>query len=429
MKKVFTSLLMLIMVLSLVACAQPVSGQVLRSDKKRVTSPNVGEADLATLVDGSSAFAFNLYQELSKETDGNLFYSPYSISAALAMAYAGARDETERQMADTLGFMLPQNQLHPAFNRLDIELGKRGKGAKGKDEEGFRLNVVNAIWGQQDLTFLPSFLDTLAENYGAGLRILNFREAPEDSRVTINKWVSDQTKDRIKDLIPPGAVNTDTKLVLTNAIYFNAAWKFPFELEATTDLPFHLVNGDEVTVPMMRQIDYFGYAKSGNCLAVELPYDGDEVSMVILMNETGEFGDFENTLKAPAVKALIDDLKNTRIALTMPRFEFESGFLLGRTLARMGMEEPFRDTADFSGMSSQEALRIAEVIHKAFVSVDEAATEAAAATAVIMVPVSMPTEPPEPIITVTLDRPFVFLIRDIKTGAILFIGRVINPGK
>ncbi len=428
MKRALLLLLVSVMLLGLLGCKQTASGQVLQSNARRVTSPNVNAADLENLADGNSAFAFNLYQAL-KETDGNMFYSPYSISAALAMTYAGARGETERQMAETLGFMLPQDRLHPAFNSLDIALDKRGKGAKGKDEKGFRLNVVNAIWGQKDLEFLPDFLDVLAKNYGAGLRILNFREAPEDSRVTINKWVSDQTEKRIEDLIPQGSISSNTRLVLTNAIYFNAAWALPFNPKATADGPFHLINGDEVAVPMMKQTAYFGYTKSGNWLAVELPYDGGEVSMVILMDETGKFSDFENTLKAPAVKAIIGDLKNTRIALTMPRFEFESGFFLGKTLMGMGMEEPFRDTADFSGMSRQERLCIDEVIHKAFVSVDEAATEAAAATAVIMVPTSIsPTTPPEPVI-VTLDRPFVFLIRDIKTGAILFIGRVMNPGK
>ena len=241
--------------------------------------------------------------------------------------------------------------------------------------------------------------------------------------MTINKWVSDQTEDRIKDLIPEGSINPLTRLVLTNAIYFNATWKFPFKPEATTTGPFHLINGNDVTVPMMKQTEYFGYAESGNYLAVELPYDGNQLSMVILMNQTGKFSDFENTLKSPAVKAIIDSLKNTRVALTMPKFEFESEFGLKETLMGMGMEEPFRDSADFSGMSKESDLHIDDVVHKAFVSVDEAGTEAAAATGVIVGTTSMPPEP----VTVTLDRPFVFLIRDIKTGAILFIGRVMNP--
>ena len=400
----------------------PMKIAMVISDKQRVSSPDVASSDLTDLVDGNSVFAFELYRALSAK-DRNFFYSPYSIFLALAMTYAGAHGETERQMADTLHFILPQNRLHPAFNALDLELASRGKGAKSKDGQGFRLNVVNAIWGQKDYKFLSAYLDLLAENYGAGLRVLDFKSAPEQSRITINNWVSDQTEGRIKDLIPKGSINLLTRLVLTNAIYFNAAWKLPFKPEATTNGPFHLINGDDVTVPMMKQTDYFGYAKSGNYLAVELPYDGDELSMVILMTENGKFSDFENTLKSPTLKAIIDNLKNTRVALTMPKFEFESEFGLKETLMGMGMEEPFQDSADFSGMSSESDLHIDDVVHKAFVSVDEAGTEAAAATGVIMGTTSIPPEP----VTVTIDRPFVFLIRDIKTGAIVFVGRVVNP--
>lgn len=423
MKRLLFLMLAIVMMVGLIGCSQPASAEVLKSGKDRIASPAVNSSDMTELVDGNSEYAFDLYQALKKE-EGNIFYSPYSISLALAMTYGGARGETATQMADTLHYRLPQSALHPAFNGLDIELGKRGEGAKGKDSKGFRLNVVNAIWGQKDYKFLSAYLDLLAENYGAGLRILDFKSAPEQSRMTINQWVSDQTEDRIKDLLPEGSINPLTRLVLTNAIYFNAAWKLPFKPEVTAHGPFHLENGDDVTVPMMNQTGFFGYARSGNYLAVELPYDGDELSMVILTNESGRFSDFENTLNLAVVKAIIDNLKNTRVALTMPRFEFESEFGLKETLMAMGMEEPFRDDADFSGMSRESDLHIDDVIHKAFVSVDEAGTEAAAATGVIVGTTSMPPEP----VTVTLDRPFVFLIRDIQTGAILFIGRVMNPG-
>ena len=230
---IYTITLTITAIVTLVACvpAQPQSSEVLKSDKQRVTSPVVNQPDLAALVDGNNAFAFDLYQTL-KDGD-NLFYSPYSISLALAMTYAGARGTTEQQMADTLHFTLPQERLHPAFNSLDLELSQRGEGAKGKDDKGFRLNIVNAIWGQKDYKFLTEFLDTLAENYGAGLRVLDFITAPEPSRITINDWVSDQTEDRIKDLIPQGAIDHLTRLVLTNAIYFNAAWQYPFQKNAT----------------------------------------------------------------------------------------------------------------------------------------------------------------------------------------------------
>jgi len=417
------SLLMVTIILSLTACTQPVSGGVVHSDKPRTTSPQASQTDLKRLTEGNSDFAFELYQKL-RVADGNLFFSPYSISQALAMTYAGARGETETQMADTLRFMLPQDSLHNTFNNLDIELSQRGDGAEGKDEKGFRLNIVNAIWGQSGYDFLAEFLDTLAENYGAGLRTLDFAKETEESRITINDWVSDQTEGRIKDLIPQGAIDALTRLVLTNAIYFNAAWQFPFEEDATSDGAFHLLDGKKITVPMMGQTESFGYAEGGNYQAVELPYDGQELSMVILLPTSGQFADFESSMNYEMAARIISDIKSQQVSLTMPKFEFESEFSLSKTLAAMGMPVAFSMNADFSGMTGNRDLYIDDVLHKAFVSVDEAGTEAAAATAVMMRLTAMPGIP----VVVTIDRPFIFLIRDIETGAILFIGRVSNPG-
>ncbi|MCD6358807.1 MAG: serpin family protein [Dehalococcoidia bacterium] len=423
MKRVLLAVMATVIMLSVTACAQPVSSsEVLQSDKQRITSPNIPEGDMPTLVEGNSAFAFDLYQALKGE-EGNLFYSPYSISLALAMTYGGARGETEQQMAKTLRFILSQSDLHPAFNGLDGELNQRGEGAQGKDEEGFRLNIVNAIWGQEDYEFLSEYLDLLAENYGAGLRILDFINAPEESRITINDWVSDQTEARIEDLIPQGLINSLTRLVLTNAIYFNAAWESPFEERATADGTFHLLDGSEVTVPMMKQTDSFGYTVGDSYQAVELPYDGGELSMVILLPQADQFEAFESAMNAQQINKIITELQHKRIALTMPKFEFESSFGLKKALAEMGMPVAFSYNADFSGMTSSRDLFIADVVHKAFVSVDEAGTEAAAATAVVMMVKAMPGEAVE----VTLDHPFIFLIRDIETDAVLFIGRVSNP--
>jgi serpin B len=428
MNKKLMVLLVLVLLLPLIASiqlAQPAAGEVLKSDKERITSPVVSATDLALLVEGNSAFAFELYQEL-KEKGGNLFYSPYSISLALVMTYAGASGETAQQMADTLQFLLEQERLHPAFNWLDAELAKRGQDAQGKDGKGFRLNIANAIWGQKDYEFLPAFLDVLAENYGAGLRILDFITETEKSRVAINDWVSDRTEGRIKDLIPPGAITELTRLVLTNAIYFNAAWEYPFNEKVTANGPFYLLDGGQVIVPMMKQAESFGYTEGEGYQAVELPYDGDELSMVILLPASGNFEAFEAGLQAQQVDAIINGLKNTRVTLTMPQFEFESQFSLKDTLAGMGMRDAFSpDDADFSGMTGNPELFISDVVHKAFVAVDEAGTEAAAATAVIVGTTSAPGEPP---VEVTIDRPFIFLIRDIDTGAILFVGRVLNPG-
>ena len=398
------------------------TGMTLQSGKERNESPEIASSDISALTDGNSVFAFNLYKLVSHE-EGNLFYSPYSISAALAMTYAGARGDTEKQIADTLQFHLSQEKLHPAFNSLDQELASRGEGAKGKDGEGFRLNIVNAIWGQKDYAFLVSFLDTLAENYGAGLRILDFINAPEQSRITINDWVSDETEGRIKDLIPQGAIDALTRLVLTNAIYFNAAWQYPFNQDATSQGIFYLLNGEEVTIPMMEQQESLAYAKGDNYQAVELPYDGRELSMVILLPDSGQFNAFEKAIDYQRVKDIIEDLEGREVRLKMPKFEFDSSFGLNKTLAEMGMPIAFSSDADFSGMTGNKDLFISDVIHKAFVSVDESGTEAAAATAVIMKLTAIPETP----IEVTLDRPFIFLIRDIQTDTILFVGRVMNP--
>ena len=413
----------LVLLTGLAGCSQPASSDVLLSDKPRAAG-TAGQSDLAALVDGNNAFAFDLYGAL-KGTQGNLFYSPYSISQALAMTYAGARDTTEKEMADTLHFILPQDRLHPAFNSLDQQLKARGQGAKGKDGKGFRLNIVNAIWGQAGYSFLADYLDLLAQNYGAGLRTLDFRTAPEISRQTINKWVADQTEQRITDLIPPGGIDPLTRLVLTSAIYFNAAWANNFEKNLTQPAPFHLLDGSTVDVPMMRQAERLGYAAGEGYQAVSLPYDGRELEMIVLLPDGGKFAEFEKSLDAGRAGSIIKDIVPKQVALSLPRFKFESEFSLGNVLADMGMPVAFSSQADFSGMTGNHELSISRVVHKAFVGVDEAGTEAAAATAVIMRATAMPVTPQE----VTIDRPFIFLIRDIQTGSVIFVGRVVNPLK
>jgi len=422
MTKTILSGLILMTLLSLVACGQTVSGQVLQSEIPRDTSPSVNQGNLTALVDGDNAFAFDLYQVL-KQTGGNLFYSPYSISEALAMAYAGARGETEKDMAQALSFTLSQDRLHPAFDSLDLQLKQRGQGAQGTNGTAFRLDVANAIWGQKDYQFLSQYLDVLAQNYGVGLRIVDFIKQTEQARVTINQWVSDQTQGKIKDLIPPGGINDMTRLVLTNAVYFNAAWQYPFNKEATSDGPFYLLDGSNVTVPMMKQTESFGYTEGANYEAVELPYSGQELSMVILLPKAGQFEAFENSLDADLVKTIIGELKTCQVSLTMPKFEYDSSFGLKQALSTLGMGVAFTPDADFSGMNGGHDLLIQDVLHKAFVSVDEAGTEAAAATGVIVGITAIPAQQAQ----VTINRPFLFLIRDISTGSIIFVGRVLNP--
>ena len=407
----------------------PVPVEELRSDRDRsVTS--VGSADLDELVRGNNAFAFDLYHALS-DGEGNLFYSPFSISQALAMTSAGARGETQRQMADTLHHRLRQNDLHPAFNALDRTLASRGKGPPGapaKDgeaDEYFRLNIANAIWGQEGYHFLPGFLDVLAEHYGAGMMPADFAGAPDESRVRINDWVAEETSGKVKDLLPPGIIDPSTRLVLTNAIYFNASWLWPFSPRNTEIRPFHLDGGGTVGVPMMTETakDFYGYARGDGYHAVDLPYSWGELSMTILLPDEGGLEEFEGSLNSEMLDRIIDDIEIDYITLTMPLFEFESEFDLSDTLAGMGMPDAFGAEADFSGMTGSRDLWIRAVVHKAFVSVDEKGTEAAAATAVAMPASGVSKEP----IAVTVDRPFVFFIRDTGTGTVLFLGRVSNP--
>ena len=407
----------------------PTTAEELRSDRDRDKSPSATRADLRELVQGNNDFAFDLYRALN-DGEGNLFYSPFSISQALAMTFTGARGETERQMADTLQYRLSQGSLHPAFNALDRTLASRGKDARGtqNQEEAkqyFRLNIANAVWGQHGFGFLPDFLDVLAENYGAGMRPLDFAGAPEESRARINDWVAEETEDKVKDLLPPGTIDPLTRLVLTNAIYFNASWHWPFDLRQTKMRPFHLEGGGSVDVPMMTETskDFYGYVKGDSYQAVDVPYSYGEMSMTVLLPDRGALGELEDSLNADLLDQIMDDIEIDYVTLTMPMFEFESEFSLGETLAGMGMPDAFDDRADFSGMTGSQGLWISHVVHKAFVSVDERGTEAAAATAVFVRKSGASKEP----IPVTVNRPFIFLIRDTATGTVLFLGRVMNP--
>jgi serpin B len=425
MKKLILSLMVVVLASSMSCTGGDtfVAGMELKSDKTRGTS-NASQADLETLVSGNTEFALDLYQQLSQENEDNLFYSPYSISLALAMTYAGARGETKQQMADVLHFTLDDESLHAAFNKLALELASRSEVPEDYYGEGFQLNIANALWGQKDYKFLSEFLDVLAENYDAGIRLVDFKKEFEEARIIINNWVSEQTEGRIEEVLPEGSINNQVRFVLTNAIYFSANWRFQFEEEDTYDDIFYLLDGSEVTVPMMHQTDYLGYAKGDGYQAVELPYDTGELSMVIILPEKGSFEEFENSLDTGLLDEIIGGIeKNTQVVLTMPRFEFESEFSLKEVLEAMDMTDAFYcDEADFSGITDGDTPWLDDVIHKAFVSVDEEGTEAAASSLVIGVSGISP-EPPE----VNIDHPFIFLIRDIETDTILFIGRVMNP--
>jgi serpin B len=389
----------------------------------RDLAPVVPAEHRSALVAGNTAFALALYRTLAAEPR-NLFLSPASVSIALAMAYAGAAGDTATQIAAALRFPLPPGELHPAFNWLDLALRGRGGGARGADGQPFRLHMVNATWGQHDHRFLESYLDAVAVNYGAALRLLDFESAPEPSRVTINDWVSSRTERRIPELLPPGSITRDARLVLTNAIYFNAAWASQFNEKRTAAATFRPLRDGSVTVPFMRQTGEFPYADGDGYRAVELPYDGRELSMIVLVPDEGRFEEFERTLSVATLDGIIESMDARELNLALPRFELRGNYDLVAALGTLGIKDAFVDgAADFSGLDGTRTLSIAGIFHATFVSVREAGTEAAAASAVTM---GLTAAKPPPI-DVTIDRPFLFLIRDRETRALVFLGRVVNP--
>jgi len=426
------NLLLVFTILLLTGCSTIASfipggsnSQVLVSELPRADVSDATGDDLKQLAAANRTFALDLYHQL-ETMDGNLFYSPYSISSALAMTYAGAEGKTAEEMAAVLRFLMEEDRLHPAFNALDQYLEGLAKQEVPDDMgEVFQLNIANAIWGQKDFHFESDFLDTLATYYGAGLRLLDYIQVPEESRVTINDWVSDQTEERIQDLIPQGAINSDTRLVLSNAIYFKATWLEPFEESLTEDKIFLGLDGEEFMIPMMSlgSDASFPYYQTEGFQAVDLPYLGGQVSMLVIVPDEGMFPDFEVNLNSEILDEIVGNLTYQPMYLNFPKFEFETEISLATILANMGMPSAFNDGADFSGMTGTKDLFISDVFHKAFVSVDEEGTEAAAATAVEMSVTSAPENP----LRLDVDRPFLFLIRDIQTNSILFMGRVVEP--
>jgi serpin B len=424
----------------LVACAPGVQATppesppqnvvLLQSNIQRETSPAADAQELKELAAGNSTFAFDLYQALRGEP-GNLFYSPYSLSVALAMTYAGARGETESQMAATLHYTLPQEQLHPAFNALDMALA----GAGDQQDGAFQLNVANSLWGQQGFPFRQEFLDLLAKNYASGLRLVDCIDESqrEQARQAINDWVGTATHGKIDELIAKGILTDATRLVLANAIYFKGEWSEPF-LNSTQEAPFTRLDGSQVSVPTMSRRATTPYAAGEDFQAVDLPYKGGRVAMLVLLPAAGQFEAFESRLNQEQAQAILQDLEASDVKLYLPKFQFSAEYTLEETLKAVnprqrgltGMPDAFdMHRADFSGMYDRQKaggnLYLSHVVHKAFVAVNEIGTEAAAASGAVMESVSAPA------VELRIDRPFIFLIHDLQTGTILFAGRVMDP--
>ena len=367
----------------------------------------------------NNAFALDLYGRLAAAKGDNLFFSPSSIQTALAMTCAGARGDTAGQMAKVLRLPAGSESIHKDFGDFLKDLN----GAGGK--RGYDLSVANALWGQKGYKFLPDFLNLLKSDYGAGLRQVDFKHNGEAARQTINAWVEKVTRDEIKDLIGQGVLTVYTRLVLANAIYFKGTWADQFDKKATIDQPFHLSSTQYSNVPMMRRTGHYGYTESNYFQALELPYAGNELSMIILLpRRVDGLTGLEHNLTPAHLSELLGQLTGQKVIVSIPKFKLETQFELASTLESMGMVAPFKN-ADFSGMTGKKDLSISNVIHKAFVDVNEEGTEAAAATGVVMTRAM--AGPPTPPPVFTADHPFFFVIRDNKSGAFLFMGRLMAP--
>jgi len=388
------------------------------------TQPLGGDQAVTALVKGNNEFALNMYGEIctARDTD-NIFFSPYSISSALAMTWDGARGQTAVDMAETLNFTLSVEETDRAFHSL-TEAMSSGNLTGAETGEPFTLSVSNGLWVQDGFNLLEEYINEVTRYYGAGVRNLDFSGDPEGSREIINNWVAESTLNRILNLIPRGLLAEDTRVVLTNAVYFKASWENPFDEHCTSNAPFTLLDGSEIDVPMMNQTNYFKYVSTDGCSAVELDYASGNASMLIILPDE-DITEFQRTFDTGMFEAIRRRLSSCNVSLSMPEFEYTRSLQLSQMLRTLGMGSAFDGSADFSGFTGSPGLFISEVLHKAFVKVDESGTEAAAATAVIMRETAMPVEP----VTMNINRPFMFFILDKETGSIVFMGRVTNPSE
>jgi len=397
-------------------------GLVLCLNCSGILSPYLAAASqsdqyaMEAVVKANNLFAYDLYALIAKDK-GNLFISPYSITSALAMTYAGARGATAEQMEQALHFDLAGPGLHPGFYGLMTQFNAAGKSCQ--------LAVANALWAQQGIMFYPAFIETTREYYEAGFKEVNYAADPEHARQIINGWVEDKTNHKIIELLKSGTIDELTRLVLTNAIYFKGKWQQQFKPEQTSTAPFYVSADKTADVPLMYQTAEFMYAENKQIQLIELPYSGDDIVMdIVLPKSRNDFNALEADLNPGLVDSWLALLRLQQAEVYLPRFKTEKSLSLASYLQRLGMIDAFdENNADFSGMSDL-FLYITHVIHKAFVEVNEEGTEAAAATAVVMNTKAAAFEE-TPIFRA--DHPFLFLIRHKGSGCILFMGRMVDP--
>ncbi len=385
-----------------------------------VNAYSVENNEMKQLVIGNNQFSVDLYSRL-KDKKGSLFFSPYSISTALAMAYAGARDKTREEMAEALHFPVDSSELNREYLNLQEHLRKL------QEKGNIELNVANAIWCQKGEKYLEAFLHTLEKYYHSGMHLVDFRTSPEEARQEINSWVEKETKEKIKNLVPRGALAPASRMVLTNAIYFKGKWEKQFNEKLTRPENFFVQTDRVARVPMMYQQSSFRMVEFTTFKAIELPYVGEELSMLIFLpNSKNGLVEFEKELTSDNLDSWTRILTHSRkiqVSVFIPRFTLKSQFSLSSQLQAMGMKSAFLN-ADFSGINGKRNLSLSDVLHKAFVDVNEEGTEAAAATAVM---VALTAAVARPIPVFRADHPFVFVILDNQTGEILFMGRYTGP--
>ncbi|MBN2336669.1 serpin family protein [Candidatus Bathyarchaeota archaeon] len=390
-------------------------GTTAKHDKPVLEDGGASASSVEATANACNGFALDLYARYSVG-DGNILFSPYSISTALSMTYEGARGETADEMRSVFGFIEDNGERRSANARIFNVLN-------GVDRE-YELHTVNALWVQQDYPVREEYIEAIADYYGGESNALDFVGEPEDSRVVINDWVEERTNDRIKDLFPYGSIHSDVRLVLTNAIYFKGDWLKEFDEDDTSVEEFHVRPTDDVNVDMMRLTgERFNYTEEDRVQLLELPYAGGDVSMIILLPEEIGLDRVEAELSTEKLGEWIRGLEETVVDVHLPRFTFESKYDMGEYLADMGMPTAFTDSADFTGITEADKLCIDKVIHQAFIEVNEKGTEAAAATGVSITLTSAPVNEE----VFHADRPFIFVIRDRVTGVILFMGRVTDP--
>lgn len=376
--------------------------------------PEIVAVESDAIVNQNNQFALDLYNQLRTETGGNLFFSPYSLSVGMAMTYAGARTQTAAEIARVFNFSQSPGNLHPEFTTLLNHI---------KTRTNSQLCIVNRLWGQSGYRFQEPFLEITRTHYDAPLTPVDFRGNTEASRQQINAWVTQETQNQIRDLIPAGILDEWTRLVLTNAVYFKGDWLFPFPEELTAGDRFTLPSGEEITVPMMHHPKVaIGYFQLPDLQLLEFPYMEGNLSMVVLLpGENSGLEQLEKSLTIARLESWIEQSEYVDLEVWFPKFQLTSSFKMKSTLSSMGMKSAFTEAADLSGISPEKPFYLYDVVHKAFVDVNERGTEASAATGVIAGSRSVPRD------RIRVDRPFIFLIRDFESGTILFLGSVVNP--